>query len=86
MFFLIALLGPLLGGLVAAALGRPWWWGALPFVVGLGIGGLIHNWFFVDQPEDRVFHVVLSLVMLALGALGGVLGRALVRRQRQTAR
>jgi apolipoprotein N-acyltransferase len=81
MFFLIALLGPLLGALVAAAAGRPWWWGAAPFVLFLGIGGLIHNWFFVDQPEDRVFHVVLTLVMLGLGALGGVIGRPISRRR-----
>lgn len=75
LFFPIALLGPLLGGLLAAALGRPWWYGAVPFVLYFGIWGLIHDWFVLNVPEDRMFHVVLTLLEIGLAALGGLAGR-----------
>lgn len=85
LFFPIALLGPLLAGLLAAALGRPWWWGAVPFVAYFGVWGLIHDWFVIDQPEDRVFHIVLSLLITGLAAAGGAAGRLIARRRQQAA-
>jgi hypothetical protein len=85
LFFVIALLGPLLGGFITAALGRPWWYGALPFVLYFGVWGLIHDWFVLDVPEDRIFHVVLSLIIVGMAALGGVAGRRRARRSRQQA-
>ena len=84
LFFPIALLGPLLAGLLVAASGRPWWWGAAPFALYFGLWGLVHDWFLLDRPEDRVFHVVLTLLIVGLAALGGVLGRRLRRTPRTT--
>lgn len=81
MFFAIALLGPLIAAILVTALGHPWWWAALPFALYFGVAGFIHNTFILESSEDRVFHVVLTLVIVGLAALGGVVGRWIGRRR-----
>lgn len=85
LFFPIALLGPLLAGVLVTSLGRPWWWAAVPFVLYFGVWGFVHDTWFIDVPEDQVFHVVLSLIITGLAALGGVVGRRIGRRRSSAA-
>ena len=73
-FFAIALLGPLVTGLVAAACRQNWrlvaaaW--ALSGTFWLAIDWILNN-------EDQAFHIVLALLMVALTALGAGIGRVL---------
>ena len=75
-FFAIALLGPLLTGL-AVGLRE----GDLPAAAAAwvltGLCWLVVDW--IVNAEDRLFHIVLAIVMGGLVALGGVAGRSLRR-------
>jgi hypothetical protein len=85
LFFPVALLGPLLTAIIVTAAGRPWWWAALPYALYFGVWGFIHDTFILDTPEDRVFHIVLTLLIVGLAALGGAIGRRIARRRPQAA-
>jgi hypothetical protein len=74
-FFTIALLGPPLSGLVAGVRRHS----VRLVAAAWAVSGLF--WFVLDwiiHNEDQVFHVVLTLVMVALTALGAQVGRLLV--------
>ena len=67
LFFPVALAGPLITGAVAASMGlsrAP----LVAFWVGYGVTMLVSDW--VINQEDRIFHLVLTVVM-ALLALAG---------------
>jgi hypothetical protein len=71
LFFPIVLAGPLITGAVAASVGLS----RLPlgaFWVGYGVTMLVADW--VINQEDRIFHLVLTVVMelLALAGYGVV--------------
>jgi hypothetical protein len=76
--FAIVLLGPLLTGLVMRRCGWPWRLGAAAW----GLNGLVmlsYDW--IINSEDRIFHVVLTLVMVGLVALGAAIGQAITSRR-----
>jgi apolipoprotein N-acyltransferase len=75
-FFLIALLGPLSTGLVMRVTGRRWQLGATAWAL-YGLYSLVFDW--VVNDEDKAFHVVLTLVMVGLVALGAGLGSVAAR-------
>jgi hypothetical protein len=73
--FAIVLLGPLVTGTFMRLRGWPWWLGAAAW----GLNGLVmlsYDW--IINSEDRAYHVVLTLVMVVLVALGAALGRGLL--------
>jgi hypothetical protein len=73
--FAIVLLGPLVTGIVMRLRGWRWWLGAAAW----GLNGLVmlsYDW--IINSEDRAFHVVLTLVMVGLVALGAGIGRGLL--------
>jgi hypothetical protein len=72
LFFAIVLLGPLLSGLAAALLHRSWHPVAAAWALS-GLVMLIADW--AINNEDQLFHVVLTLVMVGLTALGAAIGR-----------
>jgi hypothetical protein len=72
-FFAIVLLGPLATGLIAAALGRDWRPGAATWAL-VGVAMLAYDW--VANDEDKAFHLVLTVLMVALVWGGAALGRA----------
>lgn len=75
--FAIVLLGPLLTGIVMRLGGWPWKLGGAAW----GLNGLVmlsYDW--IINNEDQAFHVVLTLVMIALVALGAGIGRAIASR------
>lgn len=72
--FLIVLLGPLLTGLAMRLRGRPWKLGAASWAL-TGLVMLAFDW--IVNNEDQAFHLVLTLLMAALVALGAAIGRML---------
>jgi hypothetical protein len=79
-FFAIVLLGPLASGLIAAALGRDWRPAAATWAL-VGVVMFAYDWAAND--EDKAFHLVLSVLMVALVLAGATLARA-GRRLRRT--
>jgi hypothetical protein len=71
-FFAIVLLGPLATGLVAATIGRDWRPGAAAWAL-VGVVMLAYDWAAND--EDKAFHLVLAVLMVALVWGGAALGR-----------
>jgi hypothetical protein len=72
-FFAIVLLGPLATGLVAATIGRDWQPGAAVWAL-VGVVMFAYDWAAND--EDKAFHLVLIVLMVALVWGGAALGRA----------
>jgi hypothetical protein len=78
LFIPLALLGPIVSGVVLAARGvgsRPV---AVLWIVA-GLGAVVSD--FVVEQEDVLFHLVLTVVMVALAAGSWRLVRALRRRR-----
>lgn len=67
----ILLLGPLMTGVVMRLRGWPWQLGAASWALSAAIT-LFWDWFAFS--EDRVFHLVLIIMLPALVALGAALG------------
>jgi hypothetical protein len=74
--FAIVLLGPLMTGIVMRLRAWPWKLGAAAWALN-GLVMLSYDW--IINSEDRAFHVVLTLVMAALVALGAAIGRRVLR-------
>jgi hypothetical protein len=73
-FIPLALLGPLVYGVWAGIKRYAWRWPAIVAVVS-GLGAVVSDW--LVNHEDVVFHLVLTVVMLALASLAwAVAGRA----------
>lgn len=70
--FPIVVFGPLLTGIVMRLRDWPWELGAAAWGL-MGVISLVYDWILYD--EDKAFHVVLTLVMVALTALGAAIGR-----------
>jgi hypothetical protein len=81
--FAIVLLGPLLTGLVMRLRGWPWRVGAAAWGLN-GLTMLSYDW--IINSEDRAFHIVLTLGMVALVALGAGVGRAIASARLRLAR
>lgn len=71
-FFVIALLGPILTGIAVALAHGDLRLAAITWA-GTGLFWLVLDWVIND--EDVAFHAVLAVVMAALVALGGAIGR-----------
>lgn len=75
-FFAIVFAGPIVTGIAARLLEVPWKLAAAPWAISgiffFAYDGVINN-------EDMAFHAVLTLMMIALVALGGLIGRPLRR-------
>jgi hypothetical protein len=71
--FAIVLLGPLLTGIVMQLRGWPWKLGAAAWGLN-GLTMLSYDW--IINNEDRAFHGVLTVVMVALVALGAAMAQA----------
>lgn len=76
--FAIVLLGPLLTGIVMRLRGWPWKLGAAAWGLN-GLTMLSYDW--IINGEDRAFHIVLTVVMVTLVALGAALGRTVGSRR-----
>jgi hypothetical protein len=75
--FPIVFFGPLLTGIVMRVRGWPWKLGAVAWAV-MGLISLVYDWILYN--EDKAFHVVLTLAMTALVAVGAAIGAAVSRR------
>lgn len=75
-FFAIALLGPLLTGLVVGLRDGDLPVAAATWVVA-GLVWLVSDW--IAYGEDRVFHLVLAAAMAGIVALGALAGRGMRR-------
>ena len=81
LFFFIVLAGPPIVGAIAASMGVRW----APVVamwVSFGLSMLVLDW--VKNQEDRIFHVVLTIVMALLAMVGYGVVRLLGRSRAQT--
>jgi hypothetical protein len=74
-FFAIALLGPLVTGLVAGARRQDWRLVAAAWALS-GVFWLVIDWTLNN--EDQIFHIVLAVLMVGLTALGAGIGRILL--------
>jgi hypothetical protein len=73
---LLVLGGPLVTGLVFGYLRKPWLLAAATWALA-GILSLLTDWIVLN--EDKVFHLVLTIVMVVLVAIGTVAGRGIRR-------
>jgi hypothetical protein len=76
LFFPLSLLGPLLTGAVLGYRGIPFLAGAATWALA-GILMLLSDW--VINNEDQVFHLVLTVIMVGLVALGVAIGKGVGR-------
>jgi hypothetical protein len=83
LFIPLALLGPIVVGAVAGARGFPWLWPATAMVVA-GLGAVISDW--LVNREDVAFHLVLTVVMLALASITWWIAKAVTRRTAEQSR
>lgn len=72
---LVVLFGPLLTGIVMRLVGRRWKLGAASWAL-MGLISLFWDWILYD--EDKAFHVVLTVFVAVLVALGAAAGRGLL--------
>jgi hypothetical protein len=77
------LFGPLLTGVVMRLRGWPWRLGAASWALTAVIS-LFWDWFLFS--EDQVFHLVLTIMLPALVALGAALGRGIASLQLHVSR
>ena len=82
LFIPLALLGPLVVGAVAGARGEQWLWVAVVWVVA-GIGAVVSD--YVINQEDVAFHIVLTVIMVALASAAWWVARAASGRRTQSA-
>ena len=75
-FIPLALLGPIVTGVVLRARNEPVRWGLVAWAVA-GVGAVISD--FVVNHEDVVFHLVLTVLMLALVGLGWAMTAGVLR-------
>jgi hypothetical protein len=75
-FFAIVMLAPLATGFIAAALGRDWRPAAATWAL-VGVVMLAYDWGAND--EDKAFHLVLTVLMVALVWSGATIARARFR-------
>lgn len=78
LLFPIVVFGPLLTGIVMRLREWPWRLGAAAWGL-MGVISLVYDWILYD--EDKAFHVVLTVVMVGLTALGAAIGRAIRSRR-----
>jgi hypothetical protein len=76
--FPIVVFGPLVTGIVMRLRDWPWKLGAAAWGL-MGAISLVYDWILYD--EDKAFHVVLTIVMVALTALGAAIGRWITSRR-----
>jgi hypothetical protein len=76
-FVPLVLAGPPISGALAAGKGIAFRWVATAWVVA-GISMLVSDW--VLNTEDRVFHVAITAIMVALAAIGWGTVRVVRRR------
>ena len=79
-FIPLALLGPLVFGVVGARRGLPWLWVAVVWLVA-GLGAVSSDW--VANQEDVAFHIALTAVMIGLASLAWWVTRAIGGRARE---
>ena len=82
LFIPLALLGPLVVGAVAGARGEQWLWVAVVWVVA-GIGAVVSD--YVINQEDVAFHIVLTVIMVALASAAWWVARAAIGRRTRSA-
>jgi hypothetical protein len=78
LFVPLVLAGPIISGAAGGLRGIPLRWLALVWVVA-GISMIVSDWAL--NHEDRLFHTVLTLVMVGLVALGWFVGARIARRR-----
>jgi hypothetical protein len=78
LFLPLVLAGPPISGAVAAVRGIALRWVALAWAAG-GISMLVGDW--ILNSEDRAFHGVLTLIMVALASAGWWVAARLARRR-----
>lgn len=76
-FIPLALLGPIVVGAIAGVRGIEWLWVAVVFTVA-GFGAVISDW--VLNHEDVAFHLVLTVVMVALASAAWWIARRVASR------
>lgn len=74
----IVLFGPLLTGIVMRLRSWPWKLGAASWAL-MGVISLVWDWVLYD--EDKAFHVVLTIMVAALVAVGAAIGRLIASRR-----
>jgi uncharacterized membrane-anchored protein len=79
-FIPLALLGPVVFGVLAARRRLPWLWVAVVWFVA-GVGAVISDW--VVNHEDVAFHIGLTAVMIVLASLAWWVTRAIGGRARE---
>jgi hypothetical protein len=82
LFIPLALLGPLVVGAVAGARGEQWLWVAVVWIVA-GVGAVVSD--YVINKEDVVFHLVLTVIMVAFASAAWWVARAATGRRTQAA-
>jgi hypothetical protein len=82
LFIPLALLGPLVVGAVAGARGEQWLWVAVVWIVA-GVGAVVSD--YVVNEEDVGFHIVLTVIMVALASAAWWVARAATGRRTQSA-
>lgn len=78
LFVPLALVGPPVSGLLAAWRALPLRWIVVVWLVA-GLGAVVSD--FVVNQEDVVFHLVLTAIMVVLGAAAWWVGDRLMRRR-----
>jgi hypothetical protein len=82
LFIPLALLGPVVVGAVAGARGEQWLWVAVVWIVA-GVGAVVSD--YVVNEEDVGFHIVLTVIMVALASAAWWVARAATGRRTQSA-
>jgi hypothetical protein len=80
LFIPLGMLGPLVIGAVAGARGEQWLWVAVVWTVA-GLGAVVSD--FVINQEDVAFHLVLTVIMVALASAAWWVARAATTRRAQ---
>lgn len=78
LFVPLVLAGPLITGAIAGSRQIALRWVAIAWATG-GLSMLVSDWIIND--EDKAFHSVLTIVVVALASLGWLAGSKLTRRK-----